>query len=244
VDVRLVAATDADLEARMNDGRFRLPLMMRLSGYELHIPALRDRPDDIARLFVHFLREELEPAGRADLLGAVDDHERAWLPCWLVERLIAYDWPGNVRELRNFVRQLVIDQIDVPRIERSALDWFSRRGAAPSHQAAPAPLARAAPDSARPGRALEEIGDDEVLEVMRRHRFQPGPAAGELGISRGSLYALLERHPRLRKARDLGQDEIVAALARQDGNVIRAAEELGVSARALRMQMRVLGLEP
>jgi two-component system nitrogen regulation response regulator GlnG len=250
VDVRLVAATDADLEARANDGRFRLPLIMRLSGYELALPRLAERPDDIARLFVHFVREELAAAGRLDRLSPTDDHGQAWLPSWLIEGLLAHAWPGNVRELKNFVRQLVIDQVDAPRIQRSALEWLGRhsarkvagdaRGEPPSAAAeadAPEPVVRAS------RRTLEDIPEEEVAEVMRKHRFEPGPAAQELGISRTSLYVLLERHPHLKKAKDLSADDIRRALDAHGRRLPAAAEQLGVSVRALRLRMSDLGLD-
>ncbi len=107
VDVRLIAATDADLERLTRDGRFRLPLLHRLAGYELALPPLRKRRDDIARLFMHFLSKELETLGEG---WRLEGHGRgeAWLPASLMTRLVKYSWPGNVRQLRNVARQLVI----------------------------------------------------------------------------------------------------------------------------------------
>ena len=64
-DVRLIAATDADLEERIRDGRFKAPLLHRLAGYEIRLPPLRERREDIGPLFVHFAREELERIGEA-----------------------------------------------------------------------------------------------------------------------------------------------------------------------------------
>ncbi len=107
VDVRLVAATDADLESAVTAGRFRAPLLHRLSGYEIAIPPLRRRRDDFGRLFLAFLRRELAEIGESDRL-AIPPGGRPWMPAALVARLAAFDWPGNVRQLRNVVRQLVI----------------------------------------------------------------------------------------------------------------------------------------
>jgi two-component system nitrogen regulation response regulator GlnG len=69
VDVRLVAATDSNLDQAIEHGRFRLPLLQRLAGYEIHIPPLRSRRDDIGRLFVHFLRVELDRVGDSERLA-------------------------------------------------------------------------------------------------------------------------------------------------------------------------------
>src|SRR5690606_36661990 len=62
VDVRLIAATDADLDLAVREGRFRLPLLHRLNAYEIHIPPLRERREDIGCLLVHFMKQELGPA--------------------------------------------------------------------------------------------------------------------------------------------------------------------------------------
>ncbi|MEM8932895.1 MAG: sigma 54-interacting transcriptional regulator [Acidobacteriota bacterium] len=107
VDVRVLAATDADLESEIEAGRFRAPLLHRLSGYAIRLPPLRERRDDIGRLLLFFLREELSTLGEAWRLDA-GDRRHPWLPGALVARLASYSWPGNVRQLRNIARQLVI----------------------------------------------------------------------------------------------------------------------------------------
>ena len=107
VDVRLITATDADLEGAVAAGRFRAPLLYRLAGYEIQVPPLRARRDDFGRLFLHFLREELEEFGEGHRLTA-GPGGRHWIPAALVARLAAFDWPGNVRQLKNLVRQIVL----------------------------------------------------------------------------------------------------------------------------------------
>src|SRR6185436_13729067 len=79
VDVRILAATDANLESAIEEGRFRAPLFHRLSGYELRLPSLRERRDDIGRLFIHFLRQELAALGEADRLADPGPEGRPWL---------------------------------------------------------------------------------------------------------------------------------------------------------------------
>jgi two-component system nitrogen regulation response regulator GlnG len=108
VDVRLITATDADLEARIAQGSFRAPLLHRLASYEIVLPPLRERREDIGRLVVHFLREELARVGEAHRMDPPGPGGGPWLPAALMVRLATYDWPGNVRQLRNVVRQLVV----------------------------------------------------------------------------------------------------------------------------------------
>jgi len=96
IDIRLVAATNRDLESMVADGTFRRDLYYRLSGITFHIPALRERKEDIALLLHHFMAER----------GLLDDNAR--LPAELVHQFVEYDWPGNVRELVNKVKRLEI----------------------------------------------------------------------------------------------------------------------------------------
>ncbi|MEZ4308364.1 MAG: sigma 54-interacting transcriptional regulator [Polyangiaceae bacterium] len=107
VDVRLLSATDADLESDVADGRFREPLLHRLAELTLWIPPLRARRDDIGRLVVHVLRELFDEGEQARLLDA-EIGERPWLRAGTMARLARAPWTGNVRQLRNVVRQLAI----------------------------------------------------------------------------------------------------------------------------------------
>jgi two-component system nitrogen regulation response regulator GlnG len=106
--VRLIAATDANLEQQIRDGRFKAPLLHRLAGYEVRLPPLRERREDIGILLYHFAREELEAIGEAHRLTPEDPYARPWLPAAIAAQLVRYAWPGNIRQLRNVTRQLVI----------------------------------------------------------------------------------------------------------------------------------------
>lgn len=251
-DVRLVAATDVDLEDAVRSGRFRQALFQRLGGYMMDVPSLRERREDVGVLLAHFLRDELTRIGRADRLGSVVS-DRPWLPSWLVAMAACYDWPGNVRELKNLARQLAIDWGDAPEIlhdstiERllgEAAPHASRAHVSPTpraDQAAPADTP-AAPARTKKRRRLDGVSNEELVRVLEEHLWQPAPAAAALGISRTSLYALMDKHPEVRTARELGEKEIAEQLAAVEGDTARAALALRVSEQGLKRQMRDLGM--
>ncbi|HWO26776.1 MAG TPA: sigma 54-interacting transcriptional regulator [Kofleriaceae bacterium] len=244
VDVRVVAATDADLAAAVEAARFRAPLLYRLGGFVIRIPPLRERREDLGRLLAAFLRRELAAVGEAAVL---DDAPEPWLPAPVVARLAQYDWPGNVRQLANLVRHLVIANRGArPAAHFQALDELSPRGnaapasaAPPSAAAVPAPVAGPPPAAAGPPPAQRpaDITDEQLVAALRAHRFSPERAATALGIPRASIYRLMDRSPRVRKASELGADEIRAAQAAANGDEELMAVRLEVSVRALRRRM-------
>src|SRR5919112_2174709 len=98
VDIRLIAASNRDLEQESKEGRFREDLFYRLNVVPLHMPAMKERREDIPLLATHFAAKAAEKHGRP----------LAELDTALVEALLEYDWPGNVRELENLVERLVV----------------------------------------------------------------------------------------------------------------------------------------
>ncbi|MEM7585464.1 MAG: sigma 54-interacting transcriptional regulator [Acidobacteriota bacterium] len=247
VDVRLLAATDADLEAMAEAGGFKAPLLHRLAGYEIWLPTLAQRRDDFGRLFFHFLRQELQELGESDRLEAPD--ATSWLPADLVARLARHDWPGNVRQLRNAVRQLVIGgrgratlTLD-ERLERQ----LASAETSPSHPpepfaaAAPTPTSAPAPPPAR--RKPSEVSTDELVATLRAQRWDISAAAEALAISRASLYVLIERTAEVRTAGDLEAAEIRRAHATVRGDLDAMVDLLEVSKPALRRRVKELGLD-
>jgi two-component system nitrogen regulation response regulator GlnG len=253
VDVRVIAATDADLEARIADGSFRAPLHSRLAAYQIWIPPLRERRDDIGRLLHRFFREELAEIGEEAKLSAPAG-DKPWLPASLVARLAEHPWPGNVRQLRNVVRHLVIGSrsqgsvVMTPGAERLlegvAADPAPSRPASsqpPPDDEPPRPAsARPAPTSAQRRKAAE-ISRDEVLAALRKHRFEIAAAAKELGIPRPTLDLAMSRLG-VRKAGDLSVEEIEAAFHAHGGDLAKMADELQVSERAVQRRVRELHL--
>jgi two-component system nitrogen regulation response regulator GlnG len=234
VDVRVVSATDGDLELAVREGAFRDALYHRLAGYQLTVPPLRERRDDIARLLFAFLRDGLATAGFADRLDGLDAPE-PWLPAALVARLVRYAWPGNVRELANVARRLVV----------------AGRAGVTAEDAVPADLLREPPPPAasgptpRPataGGGAAALDEDVVLAALRDHRFRVGATARALGVSRTTLYARLDASDRIRKAKDVPEDELRRAFDALEGDPERMAERLEVSSRGILLRLRDLGL--
>jgi two-component system nitrogen regulation response regulator GlnG len=243
VDVRVVSATDADLEGAIRSGGFRSPLLHRLAGYSIRLPPLRRRREDLGRLLVFFLRKELERLGEPFPAGDPATPE-PWLPAALVVRLARYSWPGNVRQLQNAARQLVIDSRGRPVLtagpgledlltEPVPETKATRPGESTPEPSAPSPLPRRRP---------ADVGEEEMLAALKEHRWNLKAAAQALGIARTSLYILLERSPRVRSAADVPPEEVRAAWERHGGDVEAVAAELEVSERALRQRLKDLGL--
>jgi two-component system nitrogen regulation response regulator GlnG len=235
VSVRLITATDVDLERAVGHGAFKSSLLHRLAGFQIPIPPLRDRRDDVARLFYVFLAEELARVGMSDRLITKDDPEApSWLPAEVVSRLVRYDWPGNVRQLRNVARQIVLGS----------------RGEPHAHIDASVELALAQPRVIQPEPAPHEavkrrpsdIDRDELIEALRACKWKLGPTAERLGISRSSLYDLIDRTPEIRRAGDVTRGEIERAIAEVGGDADALAEHLSVSPRGLKLRMKELGL--
>ena len=265
VDVRVLAATDADLEQRAQAGTFREPLLHRLAGYSIRLPPLRERRDDIGRLLVHFLRQELAATGELEVLDR-DSPRLLWMKPALVARLARYDWPGNVRQLRNAVRQLVIGSRGLPQLQSSPGFDSLLGGGVPVKAPVEAPVqAPVEPPAAAPTvagavaavvsgpgpasgsvaarrRKPAEVSQDELLAVLRAHRWRLKSAAEALGISRPSLYVLIEHCPAIRKAGDLKVEEIVLCHRECGGDLDLMVERLMVSRDALHRRIRELGL--
>ena len=122
VNVRIIAATNDDLRQRVKEGRFRSDLYYRLNAYQIQIPPLRERKEDIALLAKRFLEKYGAVHGKK-LRGFTDKAKRA---------LLTYPWPGNIRELQNMVERGVILAPSGTRIEVSQL--FSACGDEPAHE--------------------------------------------------------------------------------------------------------------
>lgn len=251
VDVRLLAATDADLDERIRDGRFKAPLLHRLAGYDLHVPPLRERREDVGRLFFHFAREELATLGEAHRLNNEDAYAEPWLPSALATRLVRFQWPGNIRQLRNLARQLVIGSRGQPSLQaepRLEHELEFAAAARPGVVVATEPLLEEAHASmearAAPRRKASQVTEQELLAALREHAWDLKATAEALGIPRPSLYDLIDKSPNLRTAGDLSSEEIARAFEAHAGDLDAMARGLEVSRRALGRRLKELGLAP
>jgi two-component system response regulator HydG len=174
-DVRLIAATNRDLDEAIRLGAFREDLFYRLNVIPIHVPALRERQDDVPVLASLFLSRAAERLGRlAPSLapGAVD-------------ALARYDWPGNVRELENLMERLVVLS-PRERIEADDLPKTIRAGK-------PVPFHGAPPDP-RSDQRLSDLERARILDVLDSCGGNKKLAASRLGIHRSTLYAKLSRY--------------------------------------------------
>ncbi|HYG70380.1 MAG TPA: sigma-54 dependent transcriptional regulator [Anaeromyxobacteraceae bacterium] len=190
VDVRIVAATNADLARSVEEGRFRRDLFYRLAVVPVRLPPLRDREGDVLLLARHFAAKYGEQLrGRA--VGIGKDAEGL---------LLAHPWPGNVRELQNVVQRALL-QVTGARI--AAKDLVAMLPAA----------------------GAGERGLDALVESVLDG---PEPPSGRYQTALEAVEGPL----------------IAAALARTNGNQLRAAELLGMNRNTLRERMRALGMKP
>jgi len=194
VDVRIVAATNADLPGLCAAGRFRPDLLDRLSFEVLPLPPLRERRGDVLLLARHFAVEMAREIGRSDVPGFSPE---------AVAALDGYPWPGNVRELKNVVERAVC-RSDGAEITAIVFDPFPRR-AAETPGATARPAAAGPPD---PGcdplgvplkAAVRELKDRMTHAALARARHNQRKAAALLGLSydqfRGLYRSYRKRHP-------------------------------------------------
>jgi DNA-binding NtrC family response regulator len=167
VDVRILAATNADVRAEVAAGRFREDLFFRLNTVEIHLPPLRERRDDIPLLAGHFLKQ-FAARYRRIVTGFSPDGMRA---------LLAYSWPGNVRELAHAIeRATLLAEGDA--VTAADLNFRAATDAAPKLDEM----------------SLEEVERALITKALARHDGNVSLAAQALGLSRSALYRRLQRH--------------------------------------------------
>ncbi len=188
-DIRVVAATNRDLRAAMERGTFREDLFYRLAVFEIRLPPLRERSEDILLLAGSFLEEIGREIGRP-AAGISRDARRL---------LLDYPWPGNVRELRNVLeRASILCDGGLISHEHLAISAPGREPGGNATGAEPRPgLRRAGASSPGPASApphdLASIEREAVEKALREARFNKSRAARSLGLTRGQLYGRLRR---------------------------------------------------
>jgi DNA-binding NtrC family response regulator len=180
VDVRVVAATNADLEQRVAEGKFREDLYYRLSVIRIHVPPLRERREEIPHLSTFFLREASERLGKPDIQlssGALDMFSRYW-------------WPGNVRQLKNEIQRAVAMSAPGGTIEAQHLS--PEVGATRPSGVSPAP-SRSFRADANLASAIEQVEREFIQTALDRSAGNISEAARTLGLTRRGLYLKLRR---------------------------------------------------
>lgn len=183
VEVRVVAATHRDLASLSSAGVFRQDLYYRLAGYEIRLPALRDRLSDLPLLVEHFRAKALLELGLATGGG---------ISAGVLDVFTRHSWPGNVRELEQTVRRLLIDTGGLTDAVAAArlLASLGRAAPAPSERVAggaSSPLAPDPPPADEGLRSLEEVERRHVLSVLSATGGNRSAAARILGIERKTL---------------------------------------------------------
>ncbi len=167
VEVRIVAATNQDLEAAVKEGRFRQDLYHRLGQFQLRVPPLRERPEDIVALAEHFLR--LKASGK-------NFSEQA------ISALLSHAWPGNIRELRNLVARLAME-VSGAEIDSARVTACFGAGPAALRQTASMPVSN-----------LDSMEEQMIIKALERTGGQRTLAAEQLGISRRTLSRKLKEY--------------------------------------------------
>jgi hydrogenase-4 transcriptional activator len=221
VDVRVLAATNSDLERAVDEGQFREDLFHRLNIIRIHVPPLRERREEIPVLASFFLEHFASRSGNAGVAFTQD----------AIDALMEYDWPGNVRQLRNEVERVTAYASEGALVSSDDL----------SPEVSGAGSRAAAFRGSRPGGG----GQTRYNQHPVRHALgakngdstgRPEPARREQPDEASS--------PRLRDAVAVLETRLISqCLAKNKNNLSRSAEELGLSRRGLRLKLIQLGID-
>ena len=167
VDVRIVAATNQDLDAAVTSGRFREDLFHRLGQFQLRVPPLRERPEDIVALAEHFL--------------GLKNSASSFTPAAL-SALLSYSWPGNVRELRNLVARVSVQAVN-REIQPEQITAAMSGSPTALRQTASIPVGN-----------LDSMEEQMIIRALERSGGHRAQAAEQLGISRRTLSRKLKEY--------------------------------------------------
>ncbi len=175
VDVRVIAATNKDLYDEVSKGNFRLDLYYRLKVLPIHLPPLRERPEDIPLLAEHFNEKVSTSINRRPMV--IDEAYMA--------RMMAYDWPGNVRELENTI-ELMLNTRRAPELGSGILTDVHLKAIESTPAVKEYPYV--------PAMTLEEVEKSHIEYTLKEKSFNISLAAKCLGIGRNTLYRKIEQY--------------------------------------------------
>jgi len=238
-DVRLIAATNSDLEEAVHEGRFRKDLFYRINVIQIHIPPLRERREDIPILIDHFAAEAAESYG----LEGVRFSPEA------LDYLSSYHWPGNVRQLKNLIEKVAIlekgKRLGLDQVTRFLGDRFSRTRNLP----VPAGMGGKREESQLIYESLLAIRRElaERKGMIRGGRGAAGEYVPPTGADYGAEAEIVELDEaseagEKRTAADFEREAIRRALQESGGNRRRAAEILQIGERTLYRKLKQYGI--
>jgi transcriptional regulator with GAF, ATPase, and Fis domain/Tfp pilus assembly protein PilF len=187
VDVRIIAATNTDLEEMVAQGRFREDLYYRLNVIRLRVPPLRERRSEIPTIVNYYINHYSAKFGRKDIQ----------ITPQAVDLLMVSDWPGNVRQLCNEIQRTVARAEDGTVITPEQLSPELKRTSSPTTPSAASIASMPTPGLQTAGTLAEALAEVErrmIADALRRHNGNISRAARELGLTRRGLYLKLERH--------------------------------------------------
>ena len=228
ISVRVVAATHRDLAERVRSGVFREDLYYRLRAPTIQVPALRERREDVPRLFAHFLAEHLQAIPALGRLFCVPQQYRPPVPLGFFVDLMRRRWPGNVREVRKYAAAVAV--ANAREGPFATPEWDDGAPEPSAESVLPPPRHR------RTGRPTEPA----LSAVLAAHDYVQSRAAKALGISRNTLEEWMCHHG-IRRPSDLEPTAIDAALEAHGQDVEAAARALRVSRRGLKLRLKELG---
>ncbi len=264
VDVRIVAATNVDLQKAIREGRFRQDLFYRLSTISIHVPALRERGDDVLTLFRYFASETAKRYGMQRKLELTDDSRMM---------LRGFQWPGNVRQLLHLVEEMSITEAENPIITPSVLGHYLppsgaiAAGSDNNVSAQDINLIKAAiyelkieldevreklgmKDPKRPIAALpssglthygQHHGNDTAVDVEVEEMPDGRPASNGWQVP-DEVHTDQPSASKPMTMEQIEREAIRNAMQRNGGNKRKAADELGISERTIHRKITEYGL--
>ncbi|TMQ02338.1 MAG: sigma-54-dependent Fis family transcriptional regulator, partial [Deltaproteobacteria bacterium] len=175
VDVRILCATNRDLSAEVEKGRFRQDLYYRLMVFPIALPPLRERREDIPALAAHFLKRYADEY-RMELPGFTQD---------ALDALASYPWPGNIRELENEIQRLVI--------QAESGHWIEITDLSPRLRKIEGTITRIAPQKGTLKEMMDQVERWLITEALRDHGGNKTKTAVTLGITREGLHKKLAK---------------------------------------------------
>ncbi|MEQ8951515.1 helix-turn-helix domain-containing protein, partial [Parvibaculum sp.] len=242
VDIRLISATNRDMLQMVKEGRFREDLYYRLNVFPIHIPAIRQRKDDIPDLVAHFIRR----------LAAEEGKEVVGISNEALGMLCAYDWPGNVRQIENTVFRAIVlcdgetlQVSDFPQIA-SMVEGYAEaamprtaQGPAPSPAHAASPAAYAPAQDGMMGTAATPAS----AYIPQQTQPQSNTLADFARSNFSDGISITDEAGNVRKLEDIEAEMIRLAIDKYKGHMTEVARRLGIGRSTLYRKVRDMGLE-